>query len=648
MKFIQMNGNDIMSSFGLHQLSGSLEETLARFRDARVTVFGDFSLDAYWTIAEDCDERSLETGLPIRRIRQQRYNLGGAGNIVANLLDLGVQHVYAIGVVGNDPFGVELLRLLSEKGADISGMHMNGGCETMVYAKPIFEDAEENRLDFGAFNSVPAEVVDRLMAALNETASKSDVVVLNQQIPSGVSTPEVIARLNDVIASHAHTQFIVDARHRAVLFDGAILKLNSREACVYLEEPVSDETLSCSNAESYARRISLRTGYPVFLTRGENGILVVDRNEVIEVPGVQIIERIDPVGAGDTVVATLAAVLATGGDASLAATLANIAASVTVRKIQTTGTATPDEILAVGTDRDHIYRPELASDPRRSTYFEDTEIEIVSELPSDIRIRHAIFDHDGTLSTLREGWEKTMEPMMIRAVLGTRYADVDDSLYNKAQRMVRQLIDKTTGIQTLVQMQSLRSLVLQFGLVPADQVLDEHGYKHIYNEQLLAVVSQRLKKLASGELVSEDFQIKNAYRLLKHLYDRGVKLYLASGTDKADVIAEAQGMGYANLFEGRIYGAVGDVRIEAKKMVLDRIIRENQLLGHEFVTFGDGPVEIRETHKRGGITVGVASDELRRFGMNLAKRTRLIRAGADLIVPDFSQAATLLEMLGLA
>jgi hypothetical protein len=81
--------------------------------------------------------------------------------------------------------------------------------------------------------------------------------------------------------------------------------------------------------------------------------------------------------------------------------------------------------------------------------------------------------------------------------------------------------------------------------------------------------------------------------------------------------------------------------------VLENIIRENGLLGHQFATFGDGPVEMRETERRGGLCIGVASDELRRFGLNLSKRKRLIRAGADVIIPDFSQLGALLETLQL-
>jgi hypothetical protein len=111
---------------------------------------------------------------------------------------------------------------------------------------------------------------------------------------------------------------------------------------------------------------------------------------------------------------------------------------------------------------------------------------------------------------------------------------------------------------------------------------------------------------------------------------------------------ESAVLGYDFLFEGRIYGATGDINKEAKKMVLDRILDSIGVSeAGSIVTFGDGPVEIRETHKRGGITVGVASNELRRYGLNQTKRTRLIKAGADIIVPDFSQADLLYGLLNI-
>lgn len=625
-----------------------LERALAPLPQLRAAVLGDFCLDGYWLLEMDQTELSIETGLPVRRVQSQRHSLGGAGNVVANLIDLGVGRVQAIGVVGTDLYGRELLRLLRERGADIrDGMVVDAHWQTMVYAKPCCGDKEESRIDFGAFNVLTEKTVDGLIAALEQAASENDVVVLNQQIPRGVSSAAVIERINEVIAKHENTCFVVDARHRPDLYRGAVLKLNVQEATRFLGDPAED-SVSADRAKDLARRISQKTGKAAFLTRGENGIIVANGEAVDEVPGIQVVANTDPVGAGDTVVSAIAAALGSGQHPLIAAKLANIAAMITVGKLQTTGTATPAEVLAVGGEPDYIFAPELAAMPHLARFLKGTEIEQAGELPEDLEIQHCIFDHDGTLSTLREGWEKIMEPMMVQAVLGSRHATADAVLFEKVTKEVRGFIDRTTGIQTLVQMKGLVDLVRQAGFSDEREILDEHGYKHIFNEDLLKMVNRRMEKLESGELDPPDFQIKNAGLLLVELYRRGVKLYLASGTDEADVVAEAKAMGYAELFEGRIFGAVGDIKVEAKKVVLERIIRENNLAGHQFATFGDGPVEMRETRKRGGFCVGVASDEVRRFGWNQTKRSRLIRAGAALVVPDFSQLAALLKAMRLA
>jgi phosphoglycolate phosphatase-like HAD superfamily hydrolase len=197
-------------------------------------------------------------------------------------------------------------------------------------------------------------------------------------------------------------------------------------------------------------------------------------------------------------------------------------------------------------------------------------------------------------------------------------------------------------------MTGLIDIIQEFGCVPQDQILDAFGYKRIYNHELLNIVRDRERKLQRHELSVDDFTIKNAVQLLRHLYDRGVRLYLASGTDEEDVKREARILGYDHFFEGRVFGAVGDITKEAKKLVLERILQD---IGAEsarnIVTFGDGPVEIRETVKRGGFAIGVASDEVKRFGLNAKKRERLIRAGASVIVPDFSQLSSLLSLIGI-
>lgn len=628
---------------GVDWLGGAL----AALGKLRVAVWGDFCLDAYWDLDEGEAEFSIETGLPVRRVRGQRYSLGGAGNVAANLRALGVGDVEAIGVVGPDFFGGELQRLLRECGAGCGWVVTDPCWQTMVYAKLYGPGGEENRIDFGAFNDLSAGAASALIAALDRAAAESGAVVLNQQVPRGVSGREMIERINLTIARHPETVFLADARQGSEHYRGAAIKLNMQEAARYLgaarAEPRSSET-----AGEFARRISLATGKPVFLTRSEYGITAADGENIFEIPGIEVAGPIDPVGAGDTVTAALAAMLGSGQDPRTAAQVANIAAAVTVRKLRTTGTAAPPEILAAGAEPAYVYEPDLAASPRRARYLPGSSIEIVRPIPEDLELRHCFFDHDGTLSTLREGWEKIMEQTMVRAVLAARYNDAEAAAISSVSEEVRRFIDRTTGMQTLAQMQGLADLVRRSGYAREEEILDAHGYKRMFNRELMDVVQSRMRKLRSGELEAADFQIKNAVRLLEELRRRGVKLSLVSGTDQADVITEAEALGYAELFEGRIFGALGDIGVEAKKAVLDRTIAENDLQGRQFACFGDGPMEIRETRRRGGLCVGVASDEPRRFGWNMAKRSRLIRAGADLLVSDYCELPALLKALHLA
>lgn len=627
-----------------------LVRLLGKVATARVAVFGDFCLDAYWQIEPDQSELSVETQRPVQRVRQQRYSLGGAANVTANLAALGVRQVLAVGLIGRDLFGQLMRDRLGELGIGVEGLlSWPGDWQTPVFGKPYISDVEQNRIDFGAFNQPSPDAVDAMIDRLDAAARTADTVILNQQLPMSISMDSMIPRINEVVRRHGgRCRFIVDSRDRPGLYEGVILKVNAHEAARLLGSPGAiGEHIGAAQTADMTARLFARTKLPVFVTRGEHGLVAADASGVQEIPGIQIVQQTDPVGAGDTAVSALAAVLGAGGRVREAAELANIAASVTVRKLRTTGTATPAEILAVGAKPDYVYCPELADDPRQARYLDAGEIEQVRPLPGGLAIGHAIFDHDGTISTLREGWEEIMSPMMVRAILGPRYDDADEALYHKVVATVRRLVDRTTGIQTLVQMQHLLELVREFGCVAPADVLDIHGYKRLYDEALLGMVAGRVAKLQRGELSAEDFQIKGARAMLEALASRGVKLYLASGTDVADVAREAEALGYADLFEGRIFGAVGDVTVEAKRLVIERILREHSLGGSALATFGDGPVEIRETRKAGGVAVGVASDEVRRFGLNSAKRARLVRAGADLIVPDFTQWPQLLGTLGL-
>ena len=135
-------------------------------------------------------------------------------------------------------------------------------------------------------------------------------------------------------------------------------------------------------------------------------MIACDEAGVYEVSGMQFLKKLDTVGAGDTALSALACALAAGATMTEAIHFANFAAGVTVQKLfQTCKQANGDEILQIATDPDYIYHPELAKDIRHAVYFDGSEIELCYPLETIHRgnVKHAVFDHDGTISALREG-----------------------------------------------------------------------------------------------------------------------------------------------------------------------------------------------------------------------------------------------------
>lgn len=625
-------------------------EVIEKIKNVKIAVIGDFCLDAYFFIDDSMSEISVETGMATRPVKEHKYSLGGAGNLTNNIISLDVKEVMTFGVVGDDLFGKEMLKIMNEASINSSNMlTQDKDWSTHVYAKPYIKDDEQNRLDFGNFNKLSEKTADQLIDALSGNIKELDIIVINQQVPSGIHTEYFRKKLSDLITQNPDKIFISDIRDKKRSFTNTYLKINDIEAasvCGFNIPP--DRSVTYEEAQKAAEILFERNGKPIIVTCASKGSMSIDSSGLTKIPGLMHLGRLDPVGAGDSYLAGAAATLAAGYNIGVAAEIGSFVAGVTVEKLFQCGTASPEELLNKGTDPDYIFEPELAEDIRKAQYLDNSEIEIINKWPDKIQIRHAIFDHDGTISTLREGWELIMAPMMIKAVLGEKYSTADKTLYDRVSKSVNELIDKTTGVQTLAQMVALIQLVKDFGFVPEDEILDMHGYKKIYNEELIRLVQKREKKLKQNELSIDDYTIKNAVPLLEALYNAGVKLYLASGTDQEDVNNEVRMLGYEHFFEGGIYGAVGDINKEAKKMVLENILNKiGESNFNQIITFGDGPVEIRETRKTGGMTVGVASNEVKRFSLNEKKRTRLIKAGADIIISDFSQLDKLVTLLNV-
>ena len=270
------------------------------------------------------------------------------------------------------------------------------------------------------------------------------------------------------------------------------------------------------------------------------------------------------------------------------------------------------------------------------TFLENTHIEIINPHVPRGRIRHALFDFDGTVSLIREGWQGVMIPMMVEVLLQTPKHEGEAEL----RALVTEFVDQLTGKQTIYQMIQLCQEVRQRGGEP----LDPLEYKWMYLERLWERIEGRVAGLKSGEIEPEEMMVPGAVPMLGALRARGVSCYLASGTDEVYVLDEAAALGLSPYFAS-IYGALDDYQSYSKRMVIERILNDNHLSGSEFVTFGDGYVEIEDTKAVGGIAVGVASDEVNRQGINEWKRNRLIQAGADIIIPDFREQGSLLDYL---
>ena len=273
----------------------------------------------------------------------------------------------------------------------------------------------------------------------------------------------------------------------------------------------------------------------------------------------------------------------------------------------------------------------------QNIFLDNTAIEIHREIQRG-NIRHVVFDFDGTISLIRDGWQNVMVPMMVEFL----QAETDTTETQEAlEALVVEFVDRLTGKQTIYQMMQLGEEIEKRGGTPREPLV----YKDEYNRRLLPVVEERIAGLAAGELSAEPLRVPMSLEFLESLRKMGINCYLASGTDVEFVKNEASLLGVAEYFDGGIFGALREYKKFSKAMVILKIITDFELSGNELLIIGDGYVEIENAKAVGAIAVGVASVEANRYNMNADKRERLIRAGADIIIHDFREGTQLLNYL---
>ncbi len=247
------------------------------------------------------------------------------------------------------------------------------------------------------------------------------------------------------------------------------------------------------------------------------------------------------------------------------------------------------------------------------------------------KLTHVLFDFDGTLSLIRQGWPEVMLPMfleMLPAQAGETEKDRRQLLYDDIMRL--------NGKQTIYQMIQFAERVQERG----GQAQEPLWYKREYLRRLEERIRFRLDGLRKGLITPDSLLVYGARPFLEKLSQLNLSLYLASGTDEPFVKQEAALLDIARYFGSRIYGAIDDYKNFSKKMVIERILRENEVPGDRLLAFGDGYVEIENTKEVGGLAVAVASDEAHNGSGNMDewKRRRLLGVGADVVIPDFRDA----------
>ncbi|MCL4402952.1 MAG: HAD hydrolase-like protein [Acidobacteria bacterium] len=227
--------------------------------------------------------------------------------------------------------------------------------------------------------------------------------------------------------------------------------------------------------------------------------------------------------------------------------------------------------------------------------------------------------------------------MMVESLLDLKTGETEDEL----RLIVEDFIGRLTGKQTIYQMIELCEQIKARGGTPRDPL----EYKKQYLDLLHYEIRDRIRELRDGSASPEKYLVPGARALLEALKTRGLKMYLASGTDQEYMRDEARLLDVERYFDGGVYGSLDDYKSFSKKILIQRLIASAACAGSEFLGFGDGYVEIENVKEVGGVAVGVATDEPACRTVDEWKRKRLVSVGADFIIPNYLCRDELLRTL---
>ncbi|MFQ6133962.1 MAG: bifunctional heptose 7-phosphate kinase/heptose 1-phosphate adenyltransferase, partial [Armatimonadota bacterium] len=330
-----------------------LRQLLARFPDLDLAVVGDFFLDKYLIIDPALAETSLETGLEAYQVVAKRLSPGAAGTVCNNLAALKLGKLRAVGVIGDDGEGYDLLQGLRQRGVDTDLLAQTPDRFTPTYTKPMViqpdgSEREINRQDSKNRSPLPPKLEDCIIESLRACVPEVHGVVIADQVQErncGVITDRVRDELAALAQQHSDTVLLADSRVRIGEYRGIMIKPNRREA-IQAVRPGHEGEDTLDLARECAQQLAQRNRRPVFLTAGDQGIFLCHQGECRHIPAVKVTGETDIVGAGDSTTAGIVLSLCAGATPEEAALVGNLVASITIQQLGTTGTASPQQVLA--------------------------------------------------------------------------------------------------------------------------------------------------------------------------------------------------------------------------------------------------------------------------------------------------------------
>ena len=339
-----------MASLLEHLSKDRLEDILNRCAIQTIGVVGDLGLDAYWYADMTRSFLSRETPRFPRPVMREAYSPGAGANVAQNLAALGVEQVIALSVLGDDWRGEILRHEMASRGITVDHVIVSPEWSTTTFIKPILlgydAQQEDARLDFENANPLSPALEQRLIDLVTGQLPDLDALLVADQLDvNGIITDRVREALNELAAGYPDTYFVVDSRQNIGLFRHMVLKPNWIEATAAVDPDRDLRSREKDELTEIGEMLRQRSGRPIFITLSEDGVLIFSEGAHRHLPIAYVRPPLDPVGAGDTFIAALAASLAAGATPWEAGAIATLGTGVTVEKLGQTGTASPEEIL---------------------------------------------------------------------------------------------------------------------------------------------------------------------------------------------------------------------------------------------------------------------------------------------------------------